>query len=532
VSRVLDPASASVTTDEVGAPARGLVEWTRGAAGSALGRVGRRFGLRRLFRTSAFRIAVIYALLFSTLCASTLGFIYWSTRDQIHSQIGVRLELETKYLTSIYESGAVATLLEVIQQRSQNETADRFYDLERNDDADTLADQDGENLPIRLKSVSSQYTGTMGDVADLAPGDSRRFYPVRVMETELASGLKLTIAYDISDEQALLDHTFVLVVGATLLTLFFSLIGGIVVGLSVLRRIDSVSRTAAEIMSGDLSHRLSVTERDDEFDEIATELNQMLDRIEDLMKSMQQVTNNVAHDLRSPLTRIRNRLEVTLLEERDAENYREVMNEVIGDADSLIHTFNAMLGIARLEAGIDAVEWSDTRIGDVMGELAELYEAVAEEEDGLEFVVDIAANPQYRCNPHLIAQAVTNLLDNAIKYTPRPGRVSLTLEGDEDRFLICVADDGPGIPEHERERVFKRFVRLENERNSPGNGLGLSLVKAVARLHEAQLALEDAEPGLRVMMRFSKRRAVERDRRRQSRLDARAVARTDREAKA
>ena len=492
--------------------------------------VGRLDG-RRLFRTSAFRIALIYATLFSALSAATLGFIYWSTREQIMSQIDVRLRLETKYLASIYESGAIDTLLEVIQRRNQDETSDRFYDLTSTGLQGTLAEQ-ADDKPLRLKSVSSQTTKTMGDVADLAPGDERRFDPVRVSETQLSSGLKLTIGYDISDEQALLDHTFVLVVGATLMTLLFSLIGGLLIGLSVLRRIDSVSRTASEIMSGDLSRRLSVTARDDEFDEIATKLNQMLDRIEDLMKSIQQVTNNVAHDLRSPLTRIRNRLEVTLLEERDPENYRVVMNEVIGDADGLIHTFNAMLGIARLEAGIDAVEWSDVRIGDVMNELGELYEAVAEEEDGLDFVVRIDADPLYRCNPHLIAQAVTNLLDNAIKYTPRPGRVSLVVQGDDEHFSIRVTDTGPGIPEHERERVFKRFVRLENERNSPGNGLGLSLVKAVARLHHATLELEDAEPGLCVTMRFSRRRTVEREKRRQSRLEARAVSREERDAAA
>jgi len=503
--------------------------------GAVRRRLAGRFDGRRLFRTSAFRIALIYATLFSALSAATLGFIYWSTRDQIMSQIDVRLRLETKYLASIYESGALQTLLEVIQRRNQDETSDRFYDLTNTgtgaQDTPTDEQQEGTTL-LRLKPVSieSMRTSTMGDVADLAPGDERRFDPVRVSETQLSSGIMLKIGYDISDEQALLDHTFVLVVGATLLTLLFSLIGGLLIGLSVLRRIDSVSRTASEIMSGDLSQRLSVTERDDEFDEISTKLNQMLDRIEDLMKSIQQVTNNVAHDLRSPLTRIRNRLEVTLLEERDPENYRVVMDEVIGDADSLIHTFNAMLGIARLEAGIDAVEWSDARIGHVMGELAELYEAVAEEEEGLDFRVRLDADPRFRCNPHLIAQAVTNLLDNAIKYTPRPGRVSLVVEGDDERFSICVSDTGPGIPEHERERVFKRFVRLENERNSPGNGLGLSLVKAVARLHHATLELEDAEPGLRVIMRFSRRRAVEREKRRQRRLEARAVSRAERDA--
>lgn len=461
------------------------------------------FDQRRLFRTSAFRLALIYATLFSALSAATLGFIYWSTRDQIESQVDARLRLETDYLINLYKSGAMADVLEVIQRRNQEDSYGRFYDLSNREAVTSNADQTEQDLPIRLKSIRSHTTRNMGDVVDLAPGSSRAFDPVRVAETQLSNGLKLTIGHEITDEQALLDHTFTLVVGATLMTLLFSLIGGVWIGLSVLRRIDSVSRTASEIMSGDLSQRLSVTERDDEFDEIATKLNQMLNRIEDLMNSIQQVTNNVAHDLRSPLTRLRNRLEVTLLEERDPQDYRMVMDEAIGDADSLIQTFNAMLSVARLEAGIDSSQWVQTRIGDLTHELAELYEAVAEEEEEeLSFSADISDNPKYYCNPHLIAQAITNLLDNSIKYCPKPAKVSLSIKGDDSMFSITVEDNGPGIPEHERSRVFERFVRLENERNSPGNGLGLSMVKAVVRLHGATLELEDNEPGLRVRMTF------------------------------
>lgn len=267
--------------------------------------VARSIDRRRLFRTSAFRLALIYATLFSALSAATLGFIYWSTRDQIESQVDARLRLETDYLINLYKSGALPELLEAIQRRNQIDTYGRFYYLANSENGtNNKDDQSDEDLPIRLKSVRSHTTRNMGDVADLPPGSPRAFNPVRVAETQLSNGLKLTIGHEISDEKALLDHTFALVVGATLLTLLFSLIGGVWIGTSVLRRIDSVSRTASDIMSGDLSQRLSVTARDDEFDEIATKLNQMLNKIEDLMKSMQQVTNNVAHDLRLSLIHI------------------------------------------------------------------------------------------------------------------------------------------------------------------------------------------------------------------------------------
>ncbi len=468
------------------------------------------FDKRRIFRTSAFRLALIYATLFSALSAATLGFIYWSTRDQIDSQVDARLRLETDYLTNLYQSGALPELLEAIQRRNQIDTYGRFYYVATNETSAEESETSEEDLPIRLKSVRAHTTRNMGDVADLPPGSPRAFNPVRVAETTLSDGLKLTIGHEITDENALLDHTFTLVVGATGLTILFSLFGGLWIGTGMLRRIDSVSSTASDIMSGDLSQRLSVTSRDDEFDEISTKLNQMLNRIEDLMDSMQQVTNNVAHDLRSPLTRLRNRLEVTLLEERDVEDYRTVMDETVGDVDGLIHTFNSMLSIARLEAGIDSSQWQETHIGDLAAELSELYEAVAEDEEGnLTFSYDIKSNPIFNCNRRLIAQAITNLLDNAIKYSPHPANVSLAVDGTRQAFTISVSDNGPGIPEHERERVFERFVRLENERNSPGNGLGLSLVKAITRLHTAQLTLEDNNPGLIVTMHFTENKKAE-----------------------
>ncbi len=463
---------------------------------------------KRLFRTSAFRLAVIYAILFSALSGATLSFIYWSTRDQIESQVDTRLRLETDFLINLYKSGALPELLEAIQRRNQIDTYGRFYYLAHSDTASISSDgSNDEKMPIRLKSTRSHTTRNMGDVADLPPGSSRAYNPVRVAETQLSNGLKLTIGHEISDEKALLDHTFVLVVGATILTILFSLFGGMWIGSSVLRRIDAVNRATSGIMGGDLSRRLAVTERDDEFDEVSTKINQMLNRIEDLMSGMQQVTNNVAHDLRSPLTRLRNRLEVTLLEERDNANYRAVMEEAIGDADSLIQTFNSMLSIARLEAGIDAVEWADADIADLISELTELYEAVAED-SGLQFTCTIEGAPMYHCNKHLIAQCITNLLDNSIKYTRSHGHVELSLKGDSESFTITVADNGPGIPVAERSRVFERFVRLENERNSPGNGLGLSLVQAVVRIHGASLVLEDHEPGLKTTISFKKVRST------------------------
>ncbi len=454
----------------------------------------------RLFSTTAFRLTIIYAALFSLFSAVTLGFIYWSLRDEIESQVDARLRLETDFLVNLYKSGALNELLDAIQQRNEVDSYGRFYKLES--EGSDLNEGNETEWPLKIKSVRTHSTQPMGDVDKDLPGDNpRATLPMRVAQTQFSNGLKLTIGHEISDEKALLDYTFALVVGGTVITLIFAVLGGIWMSMSVLRRIASISETAGEIMSGTFSQRIPVTERRDEFDTIAVKINQMLTRIEDLMESMQQVTNNVAHDLRSPLTRLRNRLEVTLLENRSDDEYRETIEYSIAQSDGMIHTFNAMLSIARLEAGLDKTEWENVHMGELAGELAELYGAVAEDAN-LIFVERINSNPVFYGNRHLLAQAITNLLDNAIKYTRVGGLVGIYLSGDDQEFTITVTDNGPGIPRHERDRVLQRFVRLENERKSPGNGLGLSLVQAVVRMHGAELRLADNRPGLAVSLGF------------------------------
>ncbi|OED39228.1 hypothetical protein AB833_17025 [Chromatiales bacterium (ex Bugula neritina AB1)] len=459
----------------------------------------------QLFSTTAFRLTIIYAALFSLFSAVTLGFIYWSLREEIESQVDARLRLETDFLVNLYKSGALTELLDAIQQRNQVDTYGRFYYLES--EGSEITEGAEQEWPLRIKSVRTHSTKPMGEVVDLPNDSPRSVLPVRVAQTQFSNGLKLTIGHEISDEKALLDYTFALVVGATIITLIFAVLGGIWMSLSVLKRIASVNKTAGEIMSGAFSRRIPVTERRDEFDAIAVKINQMLTRIEDLMISMQQVTNNVAHDLRSPLTRLRNRLEVTLLEDRTDDEYRATIESSIGEADGMIHTFNAMLSIARLEAGLDKTEWQDVYMGELAAELAELYSAVSEDAE-ISFEERIHSNPIFHGNRHLLAQAITNLLDNAIKYTRVRGIVGLYVSGNDEAFSVTVTDNGPGIPRHERERVLQRFVRLENERKSPGNGLGLSLVQAVARMHRAELHLQNNHPGLAVTLAF-RRRAID-----------------------
>ena len=269
---------------------------------------------------------------------------------------------------------------------------------------------------------------------------------------------------------------------------------------NLLTRLDSVTTPTHEIMEGDLSRRVPVTGSGDEFDTLATNLNGMLERIERLMHGLREVTDSVAHDLRTPLNRLRNRLEGTLMRMSESPQSAEI-EAAVAETDRLIGTFNALLLIAEAEAGAvrEAMAMVDMRV--IVEGVAELYEPVAEEK-GIKFELAPSGAVQIEGNKSLISQALANLIDNAIKYTPPGGHVRVAVEETSEGAALSVSDNGPGIPDADRGRVLDRFVRLEASRNSPGTGLGLSLVAAVARLHDAELELADNAPGLKATLLF------------------------------
>jgi signal transduction histidine kinase len=282
--------------------------------------------------------------------------------------------------------------------------------------------------------------------------------------------------------------------------------GGVFVSRRVLRRIDAMTQTAQTIMAGNLSGRLPVGKSGDELDRLALNLNDMLERIEALMQGLKEVSDNVAHDLKTPLTRLHNRCEEALRTAKTETEFRSALEETIAESDEIIRTFNALLLIARTESGGVRDNMTEFDAADVVRDVAELYEPVAEEA-GLELKVDAAPSPM-KGNRELISQALANLLDNAIKYAAPAGIAVngapaevLIVSGEVDGGIrLSVGDHGPGIPETDRERVIGRFVRLEQSRTKPGSGLGLSLASAVARLHGGKLTLEENAPGLRVTL--------------------------------
>ncbi len=453
--------------------------------------------IRKLFNTTVFRLSLVYALLFSTVAAGALGFIYWMAAAQIQQQTDARLQMETDMLLNGYQLGAVEGLSQLIQVR-KTEGGERFLiaKLIHRHQRDFTREIEFEALsPDRTQGLA---TVPLGQVL----GNRQQKEPVRLLLTSLPGGYQLLVVTNLKEQHTLLKRLLIIVLSAIGLIFTLAIIGGSFMGYNVLHRINGVAQTADAIINGNLTQRMPVTARNDEFDRLSHVLNSMLERIEYLMKEMRQVTDNLAHDLRNPLNRLRNRLESSQYHPTQKTDYPQVIQDAIVDVDDLIKTFNALLSIAQMESGVQRDDWGEVDLTTLIDELAELYTVVAEEE-GLSLSHRSEANLHIAGNRQLLAQAITNLLDNAVKYSPPSGHISLMATQQNGTVIITVADNGPGIPEDKRELVFKRFTRLDNARSTPGNGLGLSLVKAVADLHRADIKLQDNQTGLKASLIFA-----------------------------
>ncbi len=455
---------------------------------------------RKVLRSTAFRLAGFYILIFGVAGAGLLSLVYWRSTVFTAQQIDQTITAEIQGLHERFRSNGVPGLIEVVTERSGRQSQSLYL----------LVDPRGRRLAgnVDVMPSAAAEDGWTNFAFKLNVGGEVADRVARGRILGVAGGHRLLVGRDVQQREdllRLLESAFWWATGGILA---LGILGGLVISRHTLKRVDAIAAASEQIMAGDLSRRVPRDGSGDELDRLAESLNAMLERIEGLMTAVRQVSDNIAHDLRTPLNRLRARVEVALMTDAGAPQYREALEKTLQDSDTLLATFNALLDIARLEGAADAGPSDRIALAAIVADVAELYEPVAEEA-GIALTVDPPAETAIVIGDRrLLAQALANLVDNAIKYTPPGGAVRVGAHMRADRSALVVQDNGPGVPDAERERIFDRFVRLEADRGKPGNGLGLSLVRAVAAMHDARIEAEDARPGLRIVISMPKAPAL------------------------
>jgi hypothetical protein len=449
----------------------------------------------RILRTLAFRIVVVYLAVFAVSAAAIVAFTYWNTARALNAQTDQLVETDITALSERYDRFGLAGLTDAVVNRSSHGGATLYIlaDSEKRPIAGNL-DAWPQLVEIGGNLVEFEYERRVGSRLEQRRARGRDF--------DLTGGFELLVARDVAERHQTEKLFTTMVPWSVLLIVVLGLLGGGLISRNFLARLDRINRTSREIMAGDLSRRLPVGPAGDEFDTLASNLNRMLDRTERLMRGMREVTDSIAHDLRTPLNRLRNRLEGALHSLHGSGMAGGEIEAAVEETDRLMATFNALLLIAEAEAGVAREAMAPVDLRSIVEGVVELYAPLADEK-GVSLVIAPSGQAVVTCNRSLISQALANLLDNAIKYTPSKGRVNISVEDTPAGIALSVADTGPGIAPDDRKRVIERFVRLEASRHSPGTGLGLSLVAAVARLHDAKLELADNRPGLKATLLFA-----------------------------
>ena len=452
--------------------------------------------LHRLLQTSAVRLSFRYILLFALLVGAALGTLYWSVSQYIDIQIVASLEQEIHDLQTLERNEGLPELQRTIQAWSNQPMDEQRYFLLVSAEGAPMA---GSLLQWPTGFVADGKVRNIIIEDNLIPGrikDDDGYWPM--VGVHLPGGQRLLVAENIEQANTLRSFSLSIILLIFFLTLLMAVSMGLLIALSIVKRIDRISVTAREIMDGNLDQRVPLGAHNDEFDGLAKHLNSMLERIQQLMLGMKQVSDNIAHDLRKPLNRIKNRLEVSLLERRDNTEYQNVISQTIADTDDLLRIFSSLLKISQAEARTQRGNWEIFDLSSLCEKIGHLYQDQAETQN-LKMDLSIADNIFIEGENELIGQSLSNLLENAIKYTPGGGHISLILKKENQYAQLEVCDDGPGIPSEHKSHVLERFVRLDQTRSTPGNGLGLSLVNAVMALHSATLVLSDNHPGLKVI---------------------------------
>jgi signal transduction histidine kinase len=452
--------------------------------------------LGKLLRTTAFKLTLVYLTVFALFAVFLLAYFAWNTRRLITEQITQTVDAEITGLAEQYRQGGIRRLVFVVDARSRRPGSSLYL----------VTTRAGEGLAGNVGSLATGILETSGWTETAYrrlddPDGVEHHALVRVFQ--LPAGFRLLVGRDLEERERLYDIVLAAGRWSLAIVIVLGVAGGFFVTRRVLKRVDAMTETTRKIMDGDLAGRLPIAGTGDELDRLATNLNAMLERIEALMHGLKEVSDNIAHDLKTPLTRLRNRCEEALRLAEDESQYRAALESTIEESEALIRTFNALLMIARAESGQARDGMTDIDAAEIARGVGELYEPLADDK-GIHLKVEAPAAAPVHGNRELISQALANLVDNAIKYgagmNGAEAEIVVTARGEGDRILLAVADSGSGIPAADRGRAVERFVRLEQSRSQPGSGLGLSLASAVARLHGGDLKLEDNHPGLRTVI--------------------------------
>lgn len=453
--------------------------------------------LAKTLRSTTFRQALLSIAVFGAVVIGLLSYVYWSTTKFVLDRSEVAVADELRALRGVYNAGGQTALAAAVVQRMTDRRPVKVAYLLA-DESFTPIVGNVSRWPSSLKG-DQQWSEFRPDALNSERNAAGALF--RARWEKLPNGSHLLVGQDIGDIARFVNQIGAAFVFAILFIFLLAAVASVNVTRRTVGRIESINATTTAIIESGLGKRIPLHGSDDEWDHLAQNLNSMLQRIEDLMSEVKQVSENVAHDLRTPLTRLRGRLEKASAASEGSGHCQSLIAGAVGDLDDVLRMFASLMRISQIETANQVSPLRTVNVEEVAAEVAELYDAAAETKGGRVEVVNKQA-VVIRADRDLLFDAVANLVDNAIKHGRDGGRVTISSEQRATEVLVSVNDDGPGIPPDEHEQVFKRFYRLERSRSKPGNGLGLSLVAAVARLHGARVTLADNAPGLSVQLQF------------------------------
>jgi signal transduction histidine kinase len=453
--------------------------------------------LPRVLRTATFRLALLYAVLFGISAVVLFTTLYWSMTGYATQQIRVAIKAEVASLVDNARNQGIGHLAQTIKQRLGGPDQHSSYYL--------LLDATGQQIAGNIPTMTPiagwrEFGAPESDGGDEGEEDENR--TILGFGLLLPRGGFLLVGHDTEQLRELRELIIRAFSWAGGVTVGLALLGGATLSLGFLRRLEAFNRTSGRIIEGNLTERVPVRGSDDEFDRLARNINRMLDQIQELIEGLRQVSNDIAHDLRTPLAHLRRGIETARRKARSVTEYKEAFDQAIAETDEILATFGALLRIAQIEAGTKRAGFATVDLSAVFDTIVETYTAVAEDH-GQTLSSRIAPGVTIRGDRELLTQLLANLVDNAIRHTPAGTMVEVLLGVDQYRPIGVVADTGPGVPAEAREKIFRRFYRLDRSRTTTGSGLGLSLVAAVAELHGIAITLADNAPGLRVALDFT-----------------------------